>query len=253
MIDYAAIMTQAAMLRKRLGEDNSSPVDIFALALSIEMLTLVLYPLGENLSGMCVKGGAGNKLIAVNSGMTLGRQRFSLAHELYHLYYDESMMSICSKRIGDGADVERSANAFASYFLMPDAALHELAAALSAKNPSGGLLLDDVIHIEQYFGVSHQATVYRLMHTHFLSRVNGQTLLGQTVRARAELIGYSPDLYRPTPLERQFVTYGSYINLVDRAMSCGLISQGKYEELLMDAFRADLVYGDGEEEGDMVD
>ena len=36
MIDYARLMAQATMLRKHLGEDSESPVDIFALAQNID-------------------------------------------------------------------------------------------------------------------------------------------------------------------------------------------------------------------------
>ena len=96
MIDYAKLMTQAAMLRKELGEDSSSPIDIFALAQNIEKLTIVYYPLGDNLSGMCINGLEGNNLIAINSAMTLGRQRFSLGQEYYHLFYDDNIISVCA-------------------------------------------------------------------------------------------------------------------------------------------------------------
>ena len=54
MVDYAKLMAQAAVLRKRLGEDDSSPIDVFSLAQEIEGLTLVYYPMGEKLSGMCI-------------------------------------------------------------------------------------------------------------------------------------------------------------------------------------------------------
>ena len=78
MVDYAKLMAQAAVLRKRLGEDDSSPIDVFSLAQEIEGLTLVYYPMGEKLSGMCIKSQNGNNLIAINSAMTIGRQRFSI-------------------------------------------------------------------------------------------------------------------------------------------------------------------------------
>lgn len=48
MTDRAELMKNAIKLRKDLGEDSSSPIDIFSLATSIEKLTLVFYPLGEN-------------------------------------------------------------------------------------------------------------------------------------------------------------------------------------------------------------
>lgn len=253
MINYALLMTQAAMLRRELGEDSSSPIDIFSIALSIEGLTIVYYPLGENLSGMCIKSQQGNSLIAINSAMTLGRQRFSMAHELYHLRFDDNMISVCAKKINSGIEIEKSADMFASYFLMPDAALMEMARKLTEKNGSKQLALNDVIRVEQYFGISHQAAVYRLMHTPYLGLENGNAFLTEAVRGKAEALGYSSALYRPLSEANQHMTYGNYIHQVEEALERGLISNGKYEELLMDAFRSDLVYGDDEEEGDVID
>lgn len=267
MVDYAKLMAQAAVLRKQLGEDDSSPVDVFSLVQELEGLTLVYYPMGEKLSGMCIKGQEGNNLIAINSAMTIGRQRFSMAHELYHLFFDNCMMSVCGKRLNYGKEVERSADMFASYFLMPEAALIEFAGRIIENRHcddfsrcSGAkfdvetqLTLDDVIRIEQYFGISHQAAVYRLMHTSYLSSEEGTRLLNMSVRRRAEALGYSPALYLPLPAERQYMTYGHYIKQSERLMERGLVSYGKYEELLLDAFRADLVYGDDEEAGDVID
>ena len=252
-MDNARLMTQAAMLRKKLSEDNSSPIDIFAVAQNIEELTIVYYPLGENLSGMCIKGQEDNNLIAINSSMTLGRQRFSLAHEFYHLFYDDNMISVCAKKIDSGKDIERSADMFASYFLIPDAALQERAEQLIGKHPDKELTLDDVIRVEQYFGVSHQAVVYRLMHTPYLSENRGNTFLCESVRNRAEALGYSSDLYRPSPEEKKYMTYGNYISQAEQIIEKGLVSEGKYEELLMAAFRSDLVYGDDTEGGDVID
>ena len=87
-MDKLDLSTKAQELREQLGEDANSPVDIFSLANQINGLTLVFHPLGENISGMCVRDNE-IKLIAINSTMSYGRQRFSLAHELYHLYFDD--------------------------------------------------------------------------------------------------------------------------------------------------------------------
>lgn len=116
MIDYADLMTKAERLRKQFGEDNNSPIDIFSLAQGIETLTIVYYPLGNKISGMCIKGTEERCIIALNSSMTLGRQRFSLAHEFYHLFYDNNMKSVCAKSIGTGNETEKMADAFAAYF-----------------------------------------------------------------------------------------------------------------------------------------
>jgi len=253
MIDYAGLMTKAYMLREKLGEDNRSPIDIFSVAQNIDGLTIVFYPMGDNLSGMCIKGQDGNDLVAINSGMTLGRQRFSLAHEFYHLYYDKNMVSVCNKKINSGAETEKCADIFATYFLMPDAALVNMADRLANDNPDLKLNLYDIIRIEQYFGVSHQAAVYRLMNMRYLDADRGNEYLNFAVRHIAEKIGYRDDLYRPAPESRRYMTYGNYISQAEKLYSNDLISSGKYDELLLDAFRTDLVYGDSEEEGDLID
>ena len=71
MIGINEIDSMAVNLRKELGEDTMSPIDIFSIANTMSDLTIVLYPLGHNISGMCIKTTGGN-LIAINSGMSLG-------------------------------------------------------------------------------------------------------------------------------------------------------------------------------------
>ena len=253
-MNYADLMTKAALLRKEFGEDSNSPIDIFALAQRVTELTIVYYPMGDNLSGMCIKGQKGDGVIAINSSMTLGRQRYSLAHEFFHLRFDENMISVCAKKIGEGKEIEKAADMFASYFLMPDASLVELAGEYAKKNADIQVSLNDVISIEQYFGVSHQAAVYRLLHTPYLSKKAAEEFLMTPVRNKAESLGFSSDLYRPSPDSKKYMTYGNYIKQAERLLGDELISVGKYEELLLEAFRADLVYGDDEQEGgDVID
>lgn len=252
MINHADLIIKAAYLRTQLGEDSRSPIDIFTLVQSIEKLTLVFYPMGNNLSGMCIKSDNGNSVIAINSAMTIGRQRFSLAHELYHLYFDDTMVSVCVKSFDIDIDVEQNADTFASYFLMPPAELEIKAKMYAEKNVDKKLTLDDIICIEQYFGISHQATVIRLKSNKYLRTADIETFLTTGVRKRAEAIGFSPNLYLPLSEDQQFKTYGYYINQTQKIYDLGLISSGKYEELLLDAFRADLVFGD-EKGGDIID
>lgn len=252
MIDKADLMTKAIQLRKELGEDSNSPIDIFSLTQTIEKLTLVYYPMGDNLSGMCIKGKSGDCVIAVNSAMSLGRQRFSLAHEFYHLRYDDNMLSVCGKKIGDGKNIEKEADMFASYFLIPAAELECKAAQLVAKHEDGKLSLDDIIKLEQYFRVSHHAMVIRLKESAYMNRALVEDYLMSSVCNRAEMIGYNSELYRPLPAEKQYKTFGHYIEQADQLLKNDLISDGKYDELLLTAFRTDLVYGE-EEDGDVLD
>src|SRR5690554_8034789 len=107
------INSNAISLRKKFSIDNYTPVDIFSLANSSEDLTLVFYPMGERISGICIKDKC-NRIIGLNSSMTYGRQRFTVAHELCHLYFHEDLMHIvCSKNLERDKDpLEKEADMF---------------------------------------------------------------------------------------------------------------------------------------------
>ena len=248
MRDKYELAKAASELRRRLGEDDHSYIDVFQLAHTIESLTLVFYPMGERISGMCIKG-AEDVLIAINSSMTYGRQRFSMAHELYHYFYDDMNTMICSWDIGETSDVEKNANMFASFFLAPPAALS--AAITSIKKGRPKLDRADVVKLEQFFGVSRQAMLIRLVDEGELS-LEDTTPMRTSIISHALSLGYDDTLYRPLPESKARMTYGRYIKRAEELLNRGLISDGKYEELLLEAFRADLVYG-LDEGGELVD
>ncbi|MBD5448883.1 MAG: ImmA/IrrE family metallo-endopeptidase [Lachnospiraceae bacterium] len=251
MIDKLDLNTKASIIRKKLGEDDSSPIDIFSLAQSIDSLTLVFYPLGQNISGACFRSHL-SAIIAINSSMSVGRQRYSLAHELYHLYFDQEMAStVCSSKIGSSNVNEQRADRFASYLLMPHAAFIE--AVQKCKKASGNKLsLNDMIRMEQYFGVSHQAMLVRLQEENELSSAEAEAMKAGVISLAARL-GFDVSLYKPSPEDKRIRVLGHYIHQTDRLLQAGLISIGKYEELLLDAFREDIVFGEGTEEGNPID
>ena len=235
------IDSMAVNLRKEIGEDPLSPIDIFSIANTMDNLTIVLYPMGSNISGMCIKGGKSN-LIAINSGMSLGRQRFSLAHEFYHLYYDSDVKnSVCSMMMDGGNEKEREANEFASHFLLPSAALYD---ALKGYRMA---TVEQIVWLEQHFGLSRKAILYRLKDEEKIDSALYNRMQSDVQYSAAKL-GYPTDLYRATPENRNMKTTGQYIRLAEELYSKGIISTGKYEGMLLDAFREDLVYGNYEED-----
>lgn len=250
-MDKMDLWKKSASLRRQLGADATGPIDVFSLAYTIDRLSIIFYPMGERLSGICVKDDT-NSVIAINSLMTLGRQRFSMAHELYHLYYDDNQLTaICAKNIGTGSDKETEADQFASYFLMPPVALSELIKHIKEK-PSARLSVQDIVRIEQYFQVSRQAVLYRLIGENELTLQEAEPMKRNVIMSATSL-GYDDQLYRPLPAEKQYGTYGFYIQQSEKALERGLISRGKYEELLLSAYRPDLVYGDIAEGGEVID
>lgn len=83
--DKLELNSNAIYLRRKLfNEDVFSPIDIFALINDLQDFTLIFYPMSDRISGMCVKKKQSN-IIGINSTLSYGRQRFTAAHELYHL------------------------------------------------------------------------------------------------------------------------------------------------------------------------
>ena len=248
MRDKYELAKLASELRRRLGEDDHSRIDVFQLAYTIEPLTLVFYPMSDRISGMCFKG-AEDVLIAINSRMTHGRQRFSMAHEFYHYFYDNMSTIICAQDIGEPSDFERNANTFASFFLAPPAALSAAIKELKEKHQI--LNRSDIVKLEQFFGMSRQALLFRLIDEGEVSPKEADRMRTKII-SHALSLGYDDTLYRPLTEEKSRMTYGRYIKRVEELLERGLISDGKYDELLLDAFRTDLVYGPGEG-GELVD
>lgn len=250
-MDKLDLSTKAQELRESLGEDANSPVDIFSLVNQIEGLTLVFYPLGENISGMCVRDNE-ISLIAINSTMSYGRQRFSLAHELYHLYYDDkSGFNVCSTKFDPKSENEKCADQFASYFLAPYKSLRTAIQKIAGKGP---LSFQNVIALEQYFGMSHLAMFWRLVSEEYLSS-NELDDYSHGVISAARNIGYDDKLYKPTPIDSQRRTYGYYLKQVEELRQRELVSSGKIDELLLDAFRDDIAFGVDDEDhgGEAID
>ena len=245
MIDKFNLSAKSAYVRKRLGEDVDSPIDIFALAQGISRLTLVLYHLGENISGACIKYG-NSAVIAINVDKTLGRQRFSLAHELYHYYFDDATTTvICPTKIGSNNKKEREADIFASYLLFPPSAFLRVIGSLPAGKDK--ITLAQVVSLEQAFGMSRQAILFRLQQEDIITAAFAEKMRKNVIIGAAKL-GYDTALYKRTPELQLKGAFGYYVGMANELLQKGLISQGKYEELLLDASRDDIVYGTGEEE-----
>lgn len=242
----------AISLRKEFGEDIDSPIDIFSLIHNNKDLTMVFYPMSSRVSGMCIRDGK-NKIIGINSTSTYGRQRFTIAHELYHLFFHEDYKSIvCSNDLEANKDPqEKEADMFASYFLAPYEALTYFIKNKLEKEKHQ-LELEDVVRIEQHYGISRQATLWRLVNDGYITHQKADTMKTGII-ASAIKLGYDDALYKPTTEEKQYATFGKYIKLAEELKTKELVSTGKYEELLLNGFRADIVYGFDTQEEEKYD
>lgn len=252
MKEKIELNSEAINLRKEFGEDSSSPIDIFSLIHNNDNLTIVFYPMNSRMSGICIRDGM-NKIIGVNSNSTYGRQRFTIAHELYHLFFHEDFKSVvCFTDLEMNKDPqEKEADMFASYFLAPYEAL-----SYFIKNKLGKekheLNMEDVVKIEQNFGMSRQAMLWRLVNDGYLSYEKASSMKTGII-ALAKRLGYDDELYIPTPENKQYATFGKYIKLAEELKNKDAISLGKYEEILLNGFRSDIVYGSNLDEEEVYD
>lgn len=244
----------AEELRADFGKDNLSPIDVLACSEEVPRLTTVAYPFGASISGMCVKHDDFS-LVAYNSIQTLGRQRFTLAHELYHLFFDDATATtVCPKSTKRYNETEWVADAFASHFLLPYHALRNEIRAhglVPDATTSGQQLLAAVVAIEQKFGISRLALLVRLQDEGIVNAVQKESL-SHNVKAGARSLGYPTTLYEPRRGRRTRMAEGDYVERVATLFAQNILSQGKAEELLADGFRDD-IFIETFEDGELID
>lgn len=228
----------ALATRNRFNEDALSPIDIFAAISRNHDVTMVFLPMPRGVSGLCVKDGS-NQIIAVNSSTSLGRQRFTAAHELYHLQYGGDKFTTICELDGDrmSDSIEREADLFASCLLMPSHALYRYGEDENIPSWTP----ENCIKAESYFQISHMAFILRLREENYIDQTAYQQLADVKVREVAGALGLDLTLYLPSPENKQYYSTGKYIRKVNEAYRSQKISRGKYREWLLDGFRLDLL------------
>lgn len=226
----------AVELRKELGFNTTTPLDLLNVVLEkFPNITIIFHPISKNTCGICINKD-NVQIICINSDMNLSRRRFTLAHELYHLLIEKSFkLFVCNDN--NESDSEKEANIFASFLLMPDEALK----TYLKNNKIKKLNLDNIINLEQYFQIGHQAMLIRLKQDNYITELELQGYMNKYVMDEAANRGFSTELY-DFPQKSEYIVLGKYIKLVNELAQKDLISSGEQQELLSDAFRLDLIY-----------
>ena len=169
------IEKKAIEFRSSCGLGLSDPINIRSLLTKLNVIT-VFKPLRDNFGGLAIKvnhGPEAKRFILVNSSRTIGNQNFTIAHECYHLFIQkEFSFSISPVGSFDSKSGEEyNADLFAAIFLLPETGIKSLIP--DAELSRNKISLRTIIKIEQYFGTSRQALLFRLKqltiidHTHY--------------------------------------------------------------------------------------
>ncbi|MCF8296066.1 MAG: ImmA/IrrE family metallo-endopeptidase [Saprospiraceae bacterium] len=215
-------------LRKRFGLRMDEPIPFKSLLLKNNIITIFM-KLDDDFSGMAVKAN-NNKFILINSNHSIGRQHFSICHELYHLFIDENFTPhrCLTGTFNKEQKNEFNADVFAANFLIPETGLFDLIPDKEEKRDK--ISLGTIIKIEQYFACSRRALLSRLKFLRLISNDYKQEL-SINIKMNASLNGYSLDLYEPGNDGQIWGDYGSMAQTLFKEEK---ISEGHFASLMAD-------------------
>ncbi|MCT3920021.1 ImmA/IrrE family metallo-endopeptidase [Elizabethkingia anophelis] len=219
---------KATEFRRMAGLSDSDPIRIKSLLTKLNVIT-VFKNLSDGFSGMALKVD-NNRFILVNSAHSIGKQHFTICHELYHLYIQEDFTSmICQVgTFNKSLKEEYNADQFAAILLMPETAIKEII-------PEKELLRDKIqlatiIRLEQYFACSRNALLYRLKELNLITNVT-YNLYCKSIKKGAVEYGFPIDLYQEGNKDQ---TIGNYGELTRELFDKEIISESHYISLLYD-------------------
>jgi len=215
----------------RIGSED--PIRLKSLLSRLNVIT-VFRPLGGEFSGMAVKirndQTEAFRFMLVNSNHSLGKQHFTICHELYHLCIQKEFSSRrCITGVFDLKDKEEyHADIFAAYLLLPENGI--LGLIPNEELAKNKISLKTVLKIEQYYSCSRGALLFRLKGLKLIdSSKYNEFNIG--IKKSALTHGYGTELYKAGN-ENQFL--GDYGCIANELFQKGLISESHYMSLLLD-------------------
>jgi Zn-dependent peptidase ImmA (M78 family) len=224
---------EASRFRSEKGLNNNEPIRLKSLLQKANVIT-VFSPLTDNFSGMAIKAAqapATHRFILINSNQSLGKQHFTICHELYHLYIQPDFSSqVCiTGKFDKRADKnEYNADVFASYLLLPTEGILENIPneEIAQKKVS----LKTVLFIENLYSCSRRALLYRLKNLNLISSNEYDAFIVNIKRGAVEN-GYPVTIYEPG---NNNLVIGDYGAVAKDLFDQGKISQSHYYTLLTD-------------------
>ena len=145
-------------------------------------------------------------IVYLNSNFTLGHERYTGAHELYHLIYNADILKKEKILLNDEKHKEEDAKAdvFASEFLMPEDYVKEVFYKI-VNVDKNSILPRHIIRMHNYFKVSYKAMLKRLIQLNLCSIDKYEELVDicslentEQLQSLTRREGYSIDLITPS-------------------------------------------------------
>jgi Zn-dependent peptidase ImmA (M78 family)/DNA-binding XRE family transcriptional regulator len=209
----------------RLMQLGSRPACVLEKILEEKYNLKILYlDLGDYGSAASAAGDFGAAIL-VNAAEAPWRRNYDLAHELFHIITWNVFNYKEIHNLTDGKNIiEKWANAFASYLLLPQ---DEVKREFEARVKDNKITILDLISIAREFVVSTDAFLWRLANLKFLRKGDVETLLEKGELKDIDRIERLKDYGQDTPCIST-----RYISLAFKVYQKGLISRGKLAEYL---------------------
>jgi Zn-dependent peptidase ImmA (M78 family) len=213
--------------RQQAGLGATDALNIKSLLLKLKVVS-IFRPLSDNFCGMSLKDSSSHRFMLINANHTKGRQHFTIAHELYHLFIEENPKPHrCTPNNSPKNPIEQQADTFASILLMPaDGILQLLPKNEVEKNE---VSLASVLKIEHYYSVSRQALLNRLNILGYVNKDQKERLSKIPAIQSAREYGYDTSLYLKGNKDLVIGDFGEKARIL---FDNEKISEGHYWELL---------------------
>ncbi len=227
MLADVTIKNEADRFRQKHGLGHRDPVIIKSLLLKLKVITLFKPLQSENLSGIALKIDNYRSML-INSNKSVGHQNFTALHELYHLcVQDDFTYMLCNPTYSNRENIiERHANRFASFLLLPEEGVIDLIPR--HEQGKNKISLATLLEIEQYYGSSRAALLYRLKGLGLIDDKYADRY-GVHIIMNARLYGYNTSLYSKDAKEE---VVGDYGKLAKRLFDNEIISESHFASLM---------------------
>jgi Zn-dependent peptidase ImmA (M78 family) len=220
---------EASNFRSLNGYGVSDPIQLTSLLLEKNVITL-FRPLSAKLAGMAIKASDEFRFMLINQNHSIGKQNFSIGHELYHLFIQEDFhgQQCITALFDQQTDInEKKADLFAACLLLPEQGVIGLIPTLE-RQKKNMISTETVFKIQQYYCLSINAVIYRLwefdlVDLNFFDHFNNQK------KIIARKLGYDTALFEAGNQHKVIGNYGSKVN---RLYLEKKISESYYLELL---------------------
>lgn len=224
------LKSDAFQFRQRNGLSPTEPIYFKSLLLKLNVQSLFRPLRTQNISGMAVKANDDLKFMMINTNLPRGRQHFTIAHELYHLFIQADFTNMACNAGGFNKKdvIEYHADIFASNLILPENGLYELIPDIELKKDK--ISLSTILSLEQYYSCSRSALLYKLKEMGLITS-NLYDLYNKDKIKSAIHYGYDINLYQP---DNTITFIGDYGSISKQLFDNEKISETHYLSLMAD-------------------